>query len=346
MTDEEIGDGAHGLGSVRLALANATDGRLKFAEAMYVVDYGIGLVVEAARAASKLENGVVIVHSDNGGMPCTFGGTTADVPGSNYPLRSGKFQYFEGGVRVPAFVYAPVLAPRPGAVYSGLMHHVDWLATIVVGLAGGSLDDADVAVDSLDHWTHIASADSPHDGDLLPAPVLPVGPRTEIVFDISTATYNLSYGSDAAPVDLRLPYDEAIVAYRYRNLKLLKRHTTDDTHYREDAAYYPNCTAMFCQMNRELYTTQRERCEFADFLFNLTADPLESTNLADDPAYLPLRRDLEQRAQKHFSRAFYQPLNHISRSNTQANHAFYKAGDVIVPWADVDDPLSFCQLVY
>ena len=58
-------------------------------------------------------------------------------PGNNYPLRSEKFSYFEGGIRVPAFVYAPGLIPksRVGTTYHGLMHHVD-LTTTFVALAG------------------------------------------------------------------------------------------------------------------------------------------------------------------------------------------------------------------
>ncbi|KAJ8600944.1 hypothetical protein CTAYLR_005080 [Chrysophaeum taylorii] len=344
ITDNEIEPGSRGLAELRRGLANATDGRIKFAEAMYVVDYGVGLVVEAARDANRL--GIVIVHSDNGAMPCTYGGPTADVPGSNYPLRSGKFQYFEGGVRVPAFVYAPEILPTTG-VYRGLMHHVDWLPTIVAGIAGGDVsktDADDLGIDGVDHWAWIKSVRVEDDSPLLAAPLDAVGPRDEIVFDISTAAYNLSYGTDSAPKDLRLPYADAIIAYRYKHLKLLKRHTDDDAYYRPDRGYLPNCTAMFCMMNRELYSTQEARCDFTDFLFNLTEDPLEQNNLADHPHYRHIRRDLEDKAKRHFSRAFYQPLNHISRSSVDANHAFYKAGDVIVPWGG--EPKSGCELVY
>jgi arylsulfatase A-like enzyme len=54
-----------------------------------------------------LDSTVLLVNSDNGGDT----DYTKGHPGNNYPLRSEKFAYYEGGTRVPAFVYAPGILP-------------------------------------------------------------------------------------------------------------------------------------------------------------------------------------------------------------------------------------------
>ena len=68
-----------------------------------------------------------------------------------------KFYDFEGGLKVPAFVYAPGRV-QGGSSYEGLLHHVDWMATFL-SLAGSSLEGCDDC-DSLDHWDGIAAGSS------------------------------------------------------------------------------------------------------------------------------------------------------------------------------------------
>ncbi|KAH8053470.1 sulfuric ester hydrolase [Aureococcus anophagefferens] len=86
-------------------------------------------------------------NADNGGSPC---GTYCDS--SNAPYRGMKFFDFEG-FEAAAFVYSPTRLSR--GTYDGLMHHVDWTATFLRGLAGTLLDCSDC--DSRDHWSAISS---------------------------------------------------------------------------------------------------------------------------------------------------------------------------------------------
>ena len=59
---------------------------------------------EVSGDASGDANGVLVVHSDNGGDTCHAIGDVAPW-GSNWPLRGRKMSYFEGGVRCAMTIY-------------------------------------------------------------------------------------------------------------------------------------------------------------------------------------------------------------------------------------------------
>ena len=58
------------------------------------------------KAKGMYENSVFIFSSDNGG--------TTQYGATNYPLKGQKATLFEGGVRVPGFVYSPKHVVNPG----------------------------------------------------------------------------------------------------------------------------------------------------------------------------------------------------------------------------------------
>lgn len=79
----------------RMAAAGASDGRLAYARALMALDGAVGALEDAlVRVGALPNNTVLLVHSDNGAMPCTYkaDGRSKDMPGSNFPLRSAKFQ--------------------------------------------------------------------------------------------------------------------------------------------------------------------------------------------------------------------------------------------------------------
>jgi len=51
--------------------------------------------------------------------------------GRNAPLRGSKGSLYEGGVRVNAFIYSPLLSKYAGTIYSGLFHVSDWFPTLL-----------------------------------------------------------------------------------------------------------------------------------------------------------------------------------------------------------------------
>jgi len=131
--------------------------RRTFAGMVTGMDKAIGEIVEALAGQGMAENTLIIFTSDNGGP--------LDRGASNAPLRGGKGQLFEGGVRVPTFVVWPGKL-RPGTVVEEPLHAVDLYPTLLK-IAGGNPDQS-FPVDGRDIWPAISQgASSPHEAILL-----------------------------------------------------------------------------------------------------------------------------------------------------------------------------------
>lgn len=85
----------------------ADEGRRIYAAMTAAMDDAIGRVLETLRVRGLEENTLVIFFSDNGGAPQNYS--------DNLPLRSGKYEVFEGGIRTPFFVRWPAGGVRAGA---------------------------------------------------------------------------------------------------------------------------------------------------------------------------------------------------------------------------------------
>ena len=95
--------------------------RRVFAAMLAPMDEGVGKVLECLRRHALFEDTLVFFISDNGGP-------TAELTSSNKPLRGGKGQLFEGGIRVPFLAQWPGRIP-PGKVYSHPVTALDILPT-------------------------------------------------------------------------------------------------------------------------------------------------------------------------------------------------------------------------
>ena len=106
--------------------------RRTFAGMLSALDEGVGNITAALRARGMEGNTLVIFAADNGGpIRCEFS-TCGDATGaSNFPLRGGKHSLYEGGVRLTAVIAGPMLASTRGDNHTGLMHHADWLPTLL-----------------------------------------------------------------------------------------------------------------------------------------------------------------------------------------------------------------------
>ena len=123
-----------------------------------VINEGIRNVTEALKAKGLWDNTLMVVSSDNGGP--AFSDQHA---ASNYPLRGGKYTYFEGGLRVNAFVTGGLLpkAARGGNT-SSPVHISDWYGTFAKLAGADPSDDHEgvPSVDSVDQWPMISSYSS------------------------------------------------------------------------------------------------------------------------------------------------------------------------------------------
>ena len=114
-----------------------------FAAALSHMDWAVGEMVRALEETGQRQKTLIVFTSDNGGVDTTYGGGAYPPPdprleagfSSNKPLRGGKTQAYEGGIRVPAFANWPgVLGPRQVITP---MHIVDWMPTLA-NLLGGT----------------------------------------------------------------------------------------------------------------------------------------------------------------------------------------------------------------
>ncbi|MDO6490205.1 MULTISPECIES: sulfatase-like hydrolase/transferase [unclassified Cellulophaga] len=73
--------------------------RKTYAAMVYAVDRGVGAIVNTLKETNQLENTLIIFLSDNGG--------NTDHGATNFPLHGRKGDTWEGGYRVPMFMYWP-----------------------------------------------------------------------------------------------------------------------------------------------------------------------------------------------------------------------------------------------
>ncbi|MFO0949318.1 MAG: sulfatase [Planctomycetota bacterium] len=103
------------------------------------VDQSLGRILATLKETNLLDKTAIIFASDNGGVNIYYGGQyprTATPPPrgtvitSNAPLRGGKGNLYEGGIRVPTIVYWPGVT-RPGSVIDEPIVTMDFYPTIL-----------------------------------------------------------------------------------------------------------------------------------------------------------------------------------------------------------------------
>ena len=356
--DDDASASRAGAALARVRARGAPEPRRKLAQRMLTLDSLIGGLVDSLRDAGLLDSAVLVVHSDNGGWPC---GT--HLATSSYPFRGKKYEFFEGGVRVPGFIYAPGLLARANATaersaagaivhgaaddddaggaaaavtddalygtplnatYYGMMHHVDWLATFSSLARGGKSYADDDELDGVDHWHAIETAAA------RAAARRDGTARDDDDDDGGAELY-------AKRNELVLDVSESdTVALRVGDFKLLLRAFVDER-ATYDADGVGNHTGGSCGNLTK-----------ADYLFDLKTDPFETRNLVREVAYNSTLRMLTDRAlqiaQEQVKRRYdgSHLLGGMSTEAEAARTAFLDAGSrgkdgkseqaFIVPW--------------
>ena len=218
-----------------------------------LADRVLEYTVAALQGAQMWPNTLLVHLSDNGGQ--VVPSAMDHLPqGSNWPLRGMKRSYFEGGVRVPAFVAGGALpVAARGKTVQGYIHIADWFATL-----------SEVA--GVPH-EYEAASDVLQSGSISMAAFLEAGgegtfPRTSMT---------LGAGDTGNTVN----FIEAVI---HKEWKLING-SQPCTWSMYQAPLFPNMTSH--QTDRFTASTECLHKKTV-FLFNIRDDPNETTNLADE----------------------------------------------------------------
>ncbi|KAK2170977.1 hypothetical protein NP493_1118g00005 [Ridgeia piscesae] len=110
------------------------------------MDRAIGKIYSALVRRKMIKNTLLVFISDNGGAANRGGG-------NNWPLRGGKSTLWEGGTRVPTFVWGRMLRKK-SYTNNALVHAVDWLPTILA--AAGAKPESFMTMDGINQWRTIS----------------------------------------------------------------------------------------------------------------------------------------------------------------------------------------------
>jgi arylsulfatase A-like enzyme/cyclophilin family peptidyl-prolyl cis-trans isomerase len=151
---------AHSMPHVPLFVSDKFKGKSKhglYGDVILELDWSVGQILAALKEHHLDEQTLVLFTSDNGPW-LSYG----DHAGSAGPLREGKFNTWEGGVRMPCVVRWPGQVPA-GAVCREPAMTIDLLPTLAK-LAGAALPEH--KIDGLDIWPLLAGkpgAKNPHE---------------------------------------------------------------------------------------------------------------------------------------------------------------------------------------
>ncbi|MDT0551838.1 sulfatase [Urechidicola vernalis] len=83
---------------------NANHRNATYAAMVEHTDEAVGKIITKLKEKSLLENTIILFSSDNGGL---IGKNPKNPVTNNTPLRTGKGDIYEGGVKIPTIIYAP-----------------------------------------------------------------------------------------------------------------------------------------------------------------------------------------------------------------------------------------------
>lgn len=100
---------------------------LTYAAMVEHMDDAVGVVMNELKALDLYENTIIVFTSDNGGL---IGRGKRKIT-SNYPLRSGKGDAYEGGVRVPLIIKTLSMKNQKGVMSSEPVVSPDLMPTLI-----------------------------------------------------------------------------------------------------------------------------------------------------------------------------------------------------------------------
>lgn len=240
--------------------------RRVFATMTVVTDDAARRLVEAV----DLDNVLWCYASDNGGAALW------PNVGNNYPLRGTKGFYFEGGVRVRAFLRPPaslVGSSHGKFVYRGLYSVLDWLPTILSALSLPDLRRDPTDLDGVDHWLALSRNNTP--------------PRTELLVNVDALDARVCDISQFDTVAVNPCWICTGALIVNSTLKLI-RNAQPMPAWHTPAGDYISTVSNHSEDNITAPYFNWTASPRGDFVFDLATDPTESVNLEDPDIRRPL----------------------------------------------------------
>lgn len=300
--------------------------RILLCGALAEVDKSLGQVFRALHQRGMLNNTVLVFASSSGGLP------VPEHPNSNWssnsPLRGTKGTYFEGGVRVPAFIWSPLLQTS-ARVSTQLMHVTDWMPTLFHVAGGDPKDLGDLAdFDSFNQWPALSNDLKNH-------------PRKLIVhnFDLAKGNFVIMLGNykgfiireDITKLEKKSGWFGEIGARLYQGARFKDRVSSGET-YKVLKEFYgakftlsdPTQRGSLVKCRSKLKATKCKPSR-GPSLYNLALDPCEQCNVIRE------HPDIVEKLQNMIRAGdSYVPWEYQKPSDPEADPAIYNG--VWVPW--------------
>jgi len=289
-----------------------TMARKYMAASLAYMDSAMGRLIDTLKDRGMFDDTLVIFISDNGAsLQLTAGG-------NNYPLKSGKFSDWEGGVRTNAFLSGGFIPARHrGSSFHGVIHIADWYATLC-SLAGVShVDDVSAQANEL-----LRLQGKPLLGEVEGRPQL-----QNIFSGINGRLDVLHLSTNAV---LQWPY------------KLVTGQQGDSFW---PGPVFPNCSSdgpdgAFVDVYTHMIPidppdfNMLEDCGVSGCLFDVEADPRERSDLSSDGDYATVLNSLQEELQSLNSKTF---AADIGESHPEACLQAFQLGGFVGPFVDVGD---------
>jgi arylsulfatase A-like enzyme len=123
-------------GETKLKQDNVT-----YAAMIKSVDDGVGKIMKSLEDLGIANNTIIIITSDHGGLASR--GNKRELATSNKPLRAGKGNLYEGGIRIPYIIKWPGVI-KGGTETNSIIQGVDNFATMV-DIAGGKMPTSQIS---------------------------------------------------------------------------------------------------------------------------------------------------------------------------------------------------------
>ncbi|KAM7356271.1 uncharacterized protein ACRADG_002076 [Cochliomyia hominivorax] len=263
------------------------------------LDESVGRIIKALDKAQKLKNSIILFYSDNGAPSAGLFNNT----GSNWPFRGQKNSPWEGGIRVPAAIWSPLIKNR-NSIHQLPLYVGDWLPTLAAA-AKIPLNSRQLNLDGLNQWTDLVNSK----GDTLLSP----SKEREIVHFLDDIYQVKSFMKG------QYKYIQGTtIQGNYDHVLINRNPNITDPRDREYVQTIQNSLAhqalnKFAEKPLTALKIQNLRSQAEikcgklgpdcdplkeECLFNIWLDPCEQNNLAKQPQYQKKLRELKNRAEE------------------------------------------------